>query len=245
MNKQRYDFTHHKTGRAGYTFTWKEVPEGVNPLKFAQPSPEVDAQLPTEVRGRFWLALMFNQEPWTMLITKAAEVLPDGFEARYGGRPHPDDFHGDRDTGLTRRDYVMARDLFEQNLKKWAALGLPPDLSVSDQTHWLNSVSICEQLELGTAVAYKLHGTDSASGYRVHFPETASPTTNFALGEGDKGGFIDFPELFAVSMLQALTRKGVILAPATVEKFYYAPSSVKMAQQRLYREAEKARKAVA
>ena len=244
-NKQRYDFTHHKTGRAMSTYTWESVPLSINPRYFNRPAAEIDAQLPAEVQGRFWLALPFNQEPWTMLIAPASEVLPDGFELRYGSKPHPDDYHGNRAGGLTRHDYVSARDLYAQNLKKWDVSGLPPDLSVSDQTHWDNSVSICQKLQLGTAVAYRLHGTDRGSGWRVHFPDTASPTSNFALGEGDRGGFIDFPELFAVSMLEILTRKGVIFDPSVVEKFYYAPASVKMAQHRLYRAAEAARKAVA
>ena len=122
-------------------------------------------------------------------------MLPDGFEAIFGPRPHSSQFRG----GNAARDFQVATVTWENNLRTYVGPGMPDDAD-SAKVETANNEAV--KYEMGEPAYY-----ENNNGVKVRFPDSQDPDS-----EAPFDGFVNIGTgQIIVSYQNRLTNQGIII----------------------------------
>ena len=180
-------------------FVFDDVPD----MQKKPPGPGPFVQVPAgfataeigSLEGQWWRVTPFNATPWAVLSPPPPPVLPDGFEAIFGPRPHSSQFRG----GNAARDFQVATVTWENNLRTYVGPGMPDDANAAKVEAANNEA---EKYDMGDPAYYQ-----NNNGFKVRFPDSQDPDF-----EAPFEGFVNIGTgQIIVSYQNRLTNQGIII----------------------------------
>ena len=180
-------------------FVFDDVPDMLKKPPGPGPFEQVPAGFATaeigSLEGKWWRVTPFNPTPWAVLSPPPPPVLPDGFEAIFGPRPHSSQFRG----GNAARDFQVATVTWENNLRTYVGAGMPDDAD-SAKVEAANNEAV--KYEMGEPAYY-----ENNNGFKVRFPDSQDPDF-----EAPFDGFVNIGTgQIIVSYQNRLTNQGIII----------------------------------
>ena len=180
-------------------FVFDDVPDMLKKPPGPGPFEQVPAGFATSEigsrEGKWWRVTPFNPTPWAVLSPPPPPVLPDGFEAIFGPRPHSSQFRG----GNAARDFQVATVTWENNLRTYVGPGMPDDAD-SAKVEAANNEAV--KYEMGEPAYY-----ENNNGFKVRFPDSQDPDF-----EAPFDGFVNIGTgQIIVSYQNRLTNQGIII----------------------------------
>ena len=210
-------------------FVFDDVPDMQKKPPGPGPFVQVPAGLATaeigSLEGKWWRVTPFNPTPWAVLSPPPPPVLPDGFEAIFGPRPHSSQFRG----GNAARDFQVATVTWENNLRTYVGPGMPDDANAA-KVEAANNDAV--KFDMGEPAYYQ-----NNNGFKVRFPDSQDPDF-----EAPFDGFVNIGTgQIIVSYQNRLTNQGIVIPANKMHPL--APPVLLKRQDELRKAAAKAAEA--
>ena len=181
-------------------FVFDDVPDMQKKPPGPGPFEQVPAGFSTpeigSLEGKWWRVTPFNATPWAVLGPPAPPpVLPEGFEAIFGPRPHSSQFRG----GNASKNFRVATVTWENNLRTYVGPGMPDDAN-SAKVEAANNEAV--KFDMGEPAYY-----ENNNGHKVRFPDSQEPDF-----EAPFDGFVNTGTgQIIVSYQNRLTNEGIVI----------------------------------